>query len=87
MRPPFSNYNDTNRKGGLTMSLFRKASKIVYAVVFGRLILSYLDPGTGSLIIQLLLGVLLSTLFFVKVFWGKIKAVFRRSDKSTDEPL
>jgi hypothetical protein len=69
------------------MRLPRKAFKIVGAVVFGRLILSYLDPGTGSLLIQLLLGALLSTLFFVKVFWKKIKGVFKRSDESTEEPL
>ncbi len=69
------------------MGLLRKASKIAGGILFGRLILSYLDPGSGSLIIQLLFGALLSTLFFAKVFWGKIKGIFGRSDESTDESL
>jgi hypothetical protein len=69
------------------MRLFRKASKVVGGFIFIRLISSYLDPGSGSLIMQLLFGALLSLLFFVKVFWGKIKGIFRRSDESTDESL
>ena len=68
------------------MRLLWKASKIVGAVVFGRLILSYLDPGTGSFIIQLLIGGLLSSLFLVKVFWKRIAGVFKRPDESTAEP-
>ena len=69
------------------MRLLWKASKIVGAVVFGRLILSYLDPGTGSFIIQLLIGGLLSLLFLVKVYWSKIKGVFKRANQSAAEPL
>lgn len=68
------------------MHLPRQASKIVWAIVFGRLILSYLDPGTGSFIIQLLIGGLLSSLFLVKVFWKRITSVFKRSDEAAAEP-
>lgn len=70
------------------MHLTRKASKAIVVVAFGRLILSYLDPGTGSLIIQILLAFLLSLLFFVKVFYGKIKGLFRQSaEESKEEPF
>jgi hypothetical protein len=69
------------------MQLHRRASRIVWAVVLGRLILSYLDPGTGSFFIQLLIGGLLSLLFLVKVYWNKIKGVFKRADQSTVKPL
>jgi hypothetical protein len=68
------------------MHLPRKASRIVWTIVFGRLILSYLDPGTGSFIIQLLIGGLLSSLFLVKIFWKRITGILKRSDKSAAEP-
>jgi len=35
----------------------------------------YIDPGTGSLIIQVLIAGFVGGLFLVKVYWGKIKAV------------
>jgi hypothetical protein len=34
---------------------------------------AYLDPGTGSFMIQMLLAGLLTVSFFVKGFWRKIK--------------
>lgn len=39
---------------------------------------AYLDPGSGSFILQLLLAALLGAAFLVKVYWGKIKAFFGR---------
>ena len=66
--------------------LWKASKKVVGAIVFGRLILSYLDPGTGSFIIQLLIGGLLSSVFLVKIFWKRIMGVFRQSDKSAAEP-
>ena len=46
---------------------------------------AYLDPGTGSMIIQVIIGVVAGALVTLKVFWSKIKAFFNRSqtqDKS-----
>lgn len=37
---------------------------------------AYLDPGSGSLIIQVLLAVALGGGYLVKVYWKKIKAFF-----------
>lgn len=37
---------------------------------------AYLDPGTGSYILQLILGVLLGAFFAIKIFWKNIKASF-----------
>jgi hypothetical protein len=39
---------------------------------------AYLDPGSGSFILQLLLAALLGAAFLVKAYWGKIKAFFNR---------
>jgi len=38
---------------------------------------AYLDPGTGSLIIQVLIASLVSLIFAIKVFWKKITNYFR----------
>lgn len=47
----------------------------------------YLDPGSGSFLIQLLIGGLVAVGFGVRMFWGKIKAFFTRKNASTeDEP-
>ena len=37
----------------------------------------YLDPGSGSFILQLILASLLGALFFIRVYWKKIKTFFR----------
>ena len=39
---------------------------------------AYLDPGTGSFIIQLVLGVLFGSLLVVKLFWISIKGFFKK---------
>ena len=49
---------------------------LVFALVIGLMpldrALAYLDPGSGSLIIQVLIGGLLGLLVAVKLYWGKI---------------
>lgn len=43
----------------------------------------YLDPGSGSFLIQLLLAALMGAGVAVKMYWGKIKAIFNK--KKTPE--
>ena len=38
-------------------------------------VLAYIDPGTGSIVLQLLIGVLLGSVFAVKMFWRNLKNV------------
>ena len=38
---------------------------------------AYLDPGTGSYVVQLLIGGLLGGLFALGVFWRRVVAFFR----------
>jgi hypothetical protein len=35
---------------------------------------AYLDPGTGSYILQIALAALVGTLFAIRLFWGRIKS-------------
>jgi hypothetical protein len=51
--------------------------------------LVYLDPGSGSILLQMLLAALLGLGVAVRLFWGRIKTIFTRksstSEKSVEE--
>ena len=50
---------------------------------------AYLDPGSGSMLIQILLAALLGAGVAVKIFWRNIKAFFtgkKASDNSVEDP-
>lgn len=50
---------------------------------------AYLDPGTGSIILQAVIGVAVGGLFAVGLFWSRVKTFFRnlfsRGEKEKDE--
>ena len=46
---------------------------------------AYLDPGSGSYLLQLLIAGLLGGMFAIRASWGKIKNFFRRGPKSEEE--
>jgi hypothetical protein len=41
-------------------------------------VFAYIDPGTGSFILQLLIGAVCGGLFAVKLFWNKISSFLKR---------
>ena len=43
--------------------------------------LLYLDPGSGSILLQLLIASGLGALFVIRSSWGKIKAFFNKSSE------
>ena len=48
---------------------------------------AYLDPGSGSFLLQLLLAGILGGLFAVRAFWGRLKNKISRKDEGDqDEP-
>lgn len=46
---------------------------------------AYLDPGSGSFILQLLLATLLGSIFLIKTYWRKITGFLRRDQSEDDE--
>ena len=52
---------------------------------FPRPLAAYLDPGSGSFLLQVLVAGLLGASFAVKRFWGSIKSYFRGSESSDDD--
>lgn len=50
-----------------------------FHITFHHKLCGYLDPGTGSIIIQVVIAGLFGALFVIKLFWGKIKNLFKKS--------
>jgi hypothetical protein len=49
-----------------------------------RLVLAYLDPGSGSMLLQALAGGVAGFAVVGKLYWHRIKRVFVRRDPSDD---
>jgi O-antigen/teichoic acid export membrane protein len=45
---------------------------------------AYLDPGTGSIILQAVVGTIAGGLVLIKLYWYKLKEFFK--NRSTDKP-
>ena len=44
---------------------------------------AYLDPGTGSMILQLLIGGVAGALIIIKLYWSRLKQIVKGSRKTT----
>lgn len=49
---------------------------LVINIVFMGQAYAYIDPGSGSLVLQIILGTIAAVATVVKIFWYKIKFVF-----------
>lgn len=52
--------------------------------------LAYIDPGTGSYVIQLVIAAFVGVMFSVRIFWKKIVRLFKKdgpdAPKADDKP-
>ena len=55
-------------RGFMLAGVFMMCAKKAYA---------YLDPGTGSYMLQLFIAAVVGGLFAIKIFWGKIVLFFK----------
>ncbi len=46
---------------------------------------AYIDAGSGSFIIQMVVGAALGVGLFLKVYWRKFVSLFKRNGSSNDE--
>lgn len=70
------------------IGLIAAASPAVVGLAIGlRQPPAYLDPGSGSYLLQLLIAGLLGSAFLIRLFWGRIRAFFVRlfSRRSGDD--
>ncbi len=42
--------------------------------------LAYIDPGTGSFLLQILLAGVLGGIATLKIYWGRVKGMFVRAE-------
>lgn len=49
----------------------------LFYLIFPRKAYAYLDPGTGSYILQLIAATLFMGLYAVKLFWNNVKIFFK----------
>jgi len=58
----------------------------IFSTILGKPAL-YLDPGSGSFILQVIVAALLGGGFAIKAYWKKIKALFVKTppDEESDE--
>ncbi|GAP13785.1 hypothetical protein LARV_01540 [Longilinea arvoryzae] len=47
----------------------------------GMAVMAYLDPGSGSFLIQMLLAGGLGAAFLIKTYWRKIKGLFNKNNE------
>ena len=45
---------------------------------------AYLDPGTGSMLVQGLIGGVAVVMSFLSIYWQKVKAFFSKEEEDTD---
>ena len=54
---------------------------LVFIIFFSKPSYAYLDPGTGSAIISLIIGFFVAIGVLIKTFWYKIKSLFSSNSK------
>ena len=63
---------------------------LILLLVFARPAQAYIDPGTGSFLLQILIGGILGSLLAIKVFWrritGFLSGLFSRKSPDDGEP-
>ena len=63
----------------MTISLFTTLTTLaLFISTHGKANAAYLDPGSGSFILQLLLAALVGGAFIIKTYWKKIIGIFRK---------
>ena len=48
---------------------------------------AYLDPGTGSMLLQGLIGGAALVMSFLSIYWHKVKAFFGKKDADSDSDI
>jgi len=58
------------------MNIYRSVLAAAVLAAFSGSALAYIDPGTGSMVLQMAVAGVLAGLFYIKMAWSKIKFFF-----------
>ena len=62
--------------------MFKLLLFIIFIVSIAKDASAYIDPGTGSMFFQILIGFVLSAFFTTKIWWNRLKLlIYRLSGK------
>ena len=59
---------------------------LAWVTIFPSDALAYLDPGTGSLIVQSVIAALAAIGYGLRLYWGRIQSWFKRPKDRVDSP-
>ena len=60
---------------------------LVFVLSFTNSAFAYLDPGSGSYILQMLIAGILGSLYAIKLYWAKIVNFFKGKSSDEDDSL
>jgi len=60
-------------------------TSFIFIVFFNSKAFAYLDPGTGSIILQSILGAIAAGASYCAIYWQKIKDFFNKKAKKKDD--
>ena len=58
--------------------IFNSALAVLFFLAFHGPALAYLDPGTGSMLLQIILGGVAGSIIVIKLYWHNLKMKFSR---------
>ena len=62
---------------------------ILSVVIFPKQTYAYLDPGTGSIILQAIIGFLAASVTAISIYWSKFKSlisrIFNKKEREKDK--
>lgn len=67
-------------------------AKLLLLVIFTNLFIvtnsahAYLDPGTGSFIVQSIIATVFAVGMFAKMYWAKLTSIFSKKEVTDDVP-
>lgn len=69
------------------MKYAKKIAKVVLLILGGRVLTSYLDPGSGSLIVQILIAIIVGILATFRLWKARLMSLFgiRRQNENEDD--
>jgi hypothetical protein len=57
----------------------------IFIIFLNNKAFAYLDPGTGSIILQSILGIIAAVVSYGAIYWQKVKNFFNKKNKKNDK--
>jgi len=67
--------------------MFFKLYFVLFLLLLSTNIFAYIDPGSGNIILQVILGGVGGIILFWKIIWDKIKSLFKKNDDNADSEI